>query len=410
MNYNRKRVLITQNNLNKFAGSEVVTLELANFFVDNGAKVTVFTYSLGQPIAEEFSREHKIRVITDPNNSLSFSDFDLVWVHHQVLPTTMLSELTSGCKLPVIVFNHMSSFVPLELPYMAGLEQSVASVILFNSNETRRIQEYCFSDTSQNIMKVYPNPVPKSFINYPHIQNKNTALKKLLIASSHPVNELFIALGKLRARGIEVDIIGELHAPKLMTPKALSKYDAVVTVGKTVPYCLTLGIPAYCYDRFNGPGYLSPSNYAKASSFNFSGRNFNKKTAAIIERELTNQFSDAKSFAKQKRSFAKKEFDIERCLNNALGLVEPRGFVKIIARDVASYISTQQIVGGLVAYFYSADRDIRELLKRIERLDARLTVCEPAMVELEMLKRRKSVRLGLSMSSLLGKLVNLFKP
>ncbi len=59
---------------------------------------------------------------------------------------------------------------------------------------------------------------------------------------------------------------------KLITPEVLKDFDAVITIGRTVQYCLALGIPVYCYDRFGGPGWITESNIESASKFNFSGR------------------------------------------------------------------------------------------------------------------------------------------
>ncbi len=152
MDLQNKRVLITQNNLSDLAGSEIVTLELSEFFTSRGAQATVYTYGFGEPISEEFSKLPNVKVVTNIQNDLSFSDFDIVWVHHQILPINMFDELASGCKIPVVVFNHMSTIAPLELPHLNGLEKTLASLILFNSFEGRRRQKHYFADIPSNLL------------------------------------------------------------------------------------------------------------------------------------------------------------------------------------------------------------------------------------------------------------------
>jgi len=70
--------------------------------------------------------------------------------------------------------------------------------------------------------------------------------------------------------------------------KVLENYDLVITIGKTVNYCLALGVPVYCYDWFGGSGYLNPGNFAINKRHNFSGRDsFRKLSGEAIFREIT---------------------------------------------------------------------------------------------------------------------------
>lgn len=49
-------------------------------------------------------------------------------------------------------------------------------------------------------------------------------------------------------------------------------FDAVLTIGKTVQYSLSMGIPCYIYDHFGGEGWLTPETFDREAFYNFSGR------------------------------------------------------------------------------------------------------------------------------------------
>ncbi|MGH7218326.1 MAG: glycosyltransferase, partial [Candidatus Microsaccharimonas sp.] len=74
-----KRFLITQSSLRVIAGSEINTLEIADYLQSCGAVVTVYTYFFSEPISTYF-HEKGINVVTD-ETKLDMKSFDYVWVH-----------------------------------------------------------------------------------------------------------------------------------------------------------------------------------------------------------------------------------------------------------------------------------------------------------------------------------------
>lgn len=77
-------------------------------------------------------------------------------------------------------------------------------------------------------------------------------------------------------------------------------YDSVISIGKTVQYCLASHISVFCYDHFGEPGYISRNNYDKARHHNFSGRGFSRHTKArlykmIIDVDAANKQSEIDS-------------------------------------------------------------------------------------------------------------------
>ena len=87
------------------------------------------------------------------------------------------------------------------------------------------------------------------------------------MVSNHPPKELQEAMSLLSARGYQVDMLIDAigsEKPAITSAELLDHYDCVISIGKTVQYCLVQGIPVFLYDRFGGPGYLNESNYELA--------------------------------------------------------------------------------------------------------------------------------------------------
>ncbi len=276
-----KRFLITQNSLRLIAGSEVATLELAEYLLSQGAEVTVYTYYFEEPISKYFKG---IKVIeNDDGEQLKMLDFDYVWVHHQVLPLSFIHELgqKQPKNVPIFIFQHMSALphVFLEHPYIWGLEDRLSSLSVFASLNTQEKLLKYYSKAPKTAL--FQNPVPLGFVQAKSIPKDH--IDKVLIVSNHPPEEVVSACEILREKGYDVDLLGkkqERH--ELLTAQELVQYDAVITIGKTVQYCLTAGVPVYVYDHFGGPGYLNENNYKESEDANFSGRNAKRKTAERI--------------------------------------------------------------------------------------------------------------------------------
>ena len=296
MNLREKHILITQLRLHDYAGSETVTLELAEYFSSQGALVTIATNSFGAPIQEEFDKIPRIRLFNfrsdDLNEYIKENPVDIAWIHHQLIPL----ELIINPGDTRFIFHHMSPYAKIEAPVFWRLEEALADIILCNSNETlQAFYSQGYFENSNSQIKVFNNPAPKKFkINKHNISNKLTSL---LIVSNHVPDELSVAVEMLKDQGIKVDMFGaHQDTYKRLSPEDFKGYDAVVSIGKTVQYALTAQLPVYCYDRFGGPGYLSDKNFQLAEGLNFSGRGFDTKTGDRIATELIEGFTEALTF------------------------------------------------------------------------------------------------------------------
>ena len=233
--------------------------ELAQYLRKQGCQVTLFAWMCGSPMSD-ILQENGFRVLTpesEESSALSLSDFDIIWVQHETLPVQLLKEFVDNTAKsdPLMIFSHLSPYreVYIEHPYTFDLEAKLADVIVFNAPNTRDAQKSEFR--SYERMMLYPNPAPLDFVASKHMQSSE--MHKILVVSNHPPKELQEAMSLLSARGYQVDMLIDAigsEKPAITSAELLDHYDCVISIGKTVQYCLVQGIPVFLYDRFGGPG------------------------------------------------------------------------------------------------------------------------------------------------------------
>jgi len=252
-----KSVLITQGELMNYAGSEIVALELAEYFSQKGSDVQILTNYIGSPIAKEFRKLKSVTVQTDPSK-INYEKLDLVWIHHQLIPQQIL-DLAQQHKLHAkIIFHHMSPYHPLEFPFAPRVEQYLADLILFNSHETQKAIESKLSTIKFN-GALMNNPAPDFYSNSTGRKGHQDTPRNILVVSNHPLDEFVEIIELAKAEGMTVRRIGGAarHEQRRVNLKDLEWADVVLSIGKTVQYAVVSGVPVFCYDQFGGPGYLS---------------------------------------------------------------------------------------------------------------------------------------------------------
>jgi len=295
-----RTILITQGELVDYGGSELVTLELAEYLSGLGWSVHILVNFVSEPMLKEFRPLNGVTIHTNAD-TVDVGDLDLIWVHHQLLPETIVEMAERGVLTAKVVFHHMSPFIPLEFPLFARVEKWLADAILFNSPETQRALESALTGLGVR-GQVFGNPAPDTFWSDPAGRRPySAALSRLLIVTNHLPAELGDAVEELRAQGVEMRAIGRLPGGEYRRtlPDDLEWADAVVSIGKTVQYGIVNGLPVYCYDHFGGSGWLNSDNVTKNADLNFSGRGFEPKSASEIVDELVGGFKDAQDFARR---------------------------------------------------------------------------------------------------------------
>jgi hypothetical protein len=319
-----KRVLISQGSLFQFGGSELVTLELVEHLVTLGAEVTVVTNVCGGDVEPIIRAMDHVSVfeLGDPllNDHVERNLPDFAWIQHSVIPEALLRT-----DAPVrFIFNHMSGFVSLEFPLSPDVEIAKADVVLFNAPATRatHLATGLYAELEEGRAQLFQNPAPEQFA---RAVFEPPQVPRVLVVSNHIPEEVIQAIDLLGS-DVDVELVGsQTHLgarPQRFTGESLNNVSAVVTIGKTVQYCITAAVPVYCYDHFGGPGWVNTENVDAAAFDNFSGRGFERKSAEEIAAEIREQLPTAKSMAVALRDQAGNQYALATRLAEIFTFVE----------------------------------------------------------------------------------------
>lgn len=362
------KILITNHFLRDFTGSEIATLDLVKDFLEKGYRVTIGTFTYAEPLKSEFDKIN-IRFL-DLNNATS-EYFDLIWAHHFTTLDSCLIDI--GMTADKVIFSSLSPYEPLESP---PLSIDKVNIVLANSYETKEVLINMGIENSS--IEIFPNPVSDAF--FTDFTKDKFSLKKLAIVSNHIPTEVKDTIPLLQNHGIEVKIFGIEGEFKLITPDVLKEFDAVITIGRTVQYCLAMSIPVYCYDRFGGPGWIKESNIQTASEFNFSGRCVNHiKISSDISYDILNGFEEMKFEMEFYRNYARERYLLNTLIGNVLSkLVLIQDKTKFDMKKIYKNIGIRQ------KYFftnnYNQVNELEQLIKNqdtlIEERDSYIKVLE----------------------------------
>lgn len=339
MNLDGKHILITHPLISEIMGSTVVCVQVAEALQHLGADVLVLSSSFTGPARAMFE-SRGIPVVTDEKQHFSIYDYDYVWIHSQLLPMSFINQLQqindhgvpSGKRPAAFIYNHMSAvdYAPGEQPYIMSLEESTASLEVFVSTECKeKLQPYYQETINQTVpQRIFANPAPSAFSTVTP-RFAIDAPQHIAIISNHVPNELFEARRLLKKQGITTDIIGKQGKVEEVTPAVLERYDAIITIGKTVQYCLCAGKPVYIYDQFGGFGYLNSDSFQACSALNFSGRRGQRFTAEHIANDVVNSYADAVKYYQSHCSQWQKDYNIEEALIDLLADIQPRNNIQL---------------------------------------------------------------------------------
>ncbi len=277
-----RSVLLTNHHMKDFAGSELVTYDLALFFKNLGVEVTIATFVVGNSISK-LCEQQRIDIIdlTKQASKLVAKKFDRVWGHHWPTWGYCINELL--IKYKYLICSSLSPFLPVEaIPSTAD----VADKILFNSLENLRQSSY--SNEPNSI--VFPNSLGNDW--FTPVLNKNDTETKILVISNHIPKEIYGIEEYLNKHNIKIQFIGHLHEPSLVIPDIFNNVIATITIGHSVQKSISRGFKTYCYDHFGGAGWIIQSNFDLALEYNFSGRCCSRKLdSSDIAKEILNEIS-----------------------------------------------------------------------------------------------------------------------
>ena len=388
--FKNKKVLITHPFIYEINGATNVAFELASFLQSQQANVTVFTYVYANPAKEYFEKAGiKVDLVSN-NTEHHLSDYDYIWIDSQTLPPSLLDDFADKKnmqKMPKLIFMHMAAhdYCPDEMPFLYGFEEEVSSLSLFVSEETFDFNNKYYEKTPENI-GFYRNPASLEFYN--SSSRKSEAPKKLLVVENSLCDELKALRPMLAEKNITIDYLGrDGDRYELVTGTMLSQYDAVITFGKTVQYCLVSNTPVYIYGTFGGPGWLTKDNFKEAEKNNFSGRGFTNKTAEEIVEELLSGFEAAKEYQNDNHDSFCDDFLIDRVIPKIFAQADKsKKSIKPISQARLSAYSSMLFLVHVCfdnRYCYDDMRAVNDRLnKAVDDLKARNAALEKANREI----------------------------
>lgn len=373
-----RRVLVCHSIVHEIIGSTVVTLDLATELAARGADVLVYAAFVDDPAAALFA-ERGLEVVDDAGlEGTVLADLDLVWVNSQALPVVLVDQLstTPSTALPSFVFLHMSAlpYAPDEHPYVHQLEERLSSLSLFVSPWTRdELLPYFETPPPHDL---YPNPTPREFT--VAVPEPPAEPRSVLVVSNHADPDLMAAKDVLRDRGLQVRHLGSSgEGQAFVTPEVLAEHDVVVSIGKTVQYCLVSGRPVFVYDHFGGFGYLDADTLPTARHHNFSGRGGRRMTPEEIADALLAGYPAAVAFQREQRDDLVATYAIDRVLDRVLAAVRPRDVAPFPSTYLLALRSTQTFGMRFFHYWghnanevrqrHAHVREIEELRDEVER-------------------------------------------
>ena len=330
MGTTKKSILIATSRLEYFSGSEINVLELAMAFVGLNYDVTISAVTFAEPLQAELTKldVQMIEIDELPEGA----HFDFVWVQHWPVYNQLIlkTKVSTNC----LVYSSLAAIEPLECP---PLPLGRLDCLLVNSIENHNWVEQNIPEYIP-LSSIFVNTAPEAFFQY-ELKHEpvERLLRKIAVVSNHIPKDIESAIEVLTEQhGVVVDVYGLHRKEELVTPELLSRYQAVITIGKTVQYALTMGIPVYCYDHFGGPGWLLPENFDEALKYNFFGRCSSQKDISQIVEELVGCFERANGHMPLIQSRAKSLFSLKANLVLLLEQMENKLLTKV-ELSVVSY-------------------------------------------------------------------------
>lgn len=352
-------VLFTGYYFDGYHGSMLHICELAEFFHKKGYRCYCASVVV-EPFIVEYCQTRNLTVLQAHELPLDL-DYEYVFAYHFPILPYLLGR---GLKYSKIVIGCLSSTHPLELPMDFYADCTLLTAV---SGEARQNLEQKFAIPSDGIF-LFKNLLPENFIQFDFTPSPQ--LRKIAVVSNHPPREINGLPQHLP--DIEVDFWGVGQANYgALTPQILSQYDAVITIGKTVQYCLGMGLPVFVYDQFGGNGYVRLDTLEAEEFYSFSGRSTRRKLeSTVIATELISGYPQACGEAPLLKKIAAERYGAERAISRLLEKADENAPCQIDTRkhclEIAHY---GWLTGELIGRYNGLKYMKNELYKVQARLE-----------------------------------------
>ena len=371
---NPKTALVACSRLVDFAGAEMTALEIAEALRDLGFRVTLAALEVGPEVANQIDLSG-IEYIDLSVSGIMGAEFELIWVSHYIAAYHLL--VNENVRANIGVFSSLSYFEAIEAPPLPSISFSRYVV---NSDENLRYFIGRYPEFA-NCVDVFPNAAPVGFFSA-YQTFREVRLTSIAIISNHPPRELSELIPQLERRGIKVDLIGQQGKRVRVSPEILSTYSAVITIGKSVQYCLAQGVPVFCYDHFGGPGWITLETFEAAFAKNFSGRcTYAPRTSHALGAEILSDFIAVVNQRDALRQLAQTHFDLGANLHCILAVAGQSPFTvslstterHVLSRESKLFLSLRQIIANNHHALAACSTQISELDHSMAVRDGQIT-------------------------------------
>ncbi|WP_245261733.1 glycosyltransferase [Ancylobacter sp. FA202] len=351
-------ILIATNHLALYGGSEIVCLEMAEYFKSRGHRLTVFASVAAAPMADIFGSRLGVKIVTDPREIAPFR-YDLAYIQHQVAGLFDYRRDAHSLEKTAFVFGKLGRRSFMESGGWRH-DRVLADAYFANSEETANSLR---GAGVQAPITVFHNAAPAAFFR-PSSATQGT-LRTITLISNHNDPELMGAIDRL-ALDHKVQRIGLRQGRQAMvTPVVIHASDLIVSIGKSAPYALAGGVPVFVYDHFGGPGYLTHDNFDRAARFNFSGRCCERRLdAAALAKEIVDGYARGRAFIGELGAKGLARYRLEPYLDAMLATVPSDNAARAAHLAADPMIAQERL---LATYVQSQSMEAHDSRNRPER-------------------------------------------
>jgi hypothetical protein len=280
--------------MNSFGDSEMFCLEFVARYKELGHQVQIYTIDVNAKL-RAYCNENNVEIL-DPNSNFSDEHFDLLWIHHNVIPREFLIDNKNKPTAASVIFHHMTPYDPSDISLFPSLELKLAKRLLANTNDVKiMLEEQGFL---ANQIHVVGSPVTQEFLGK---EGENSELNKFLFISHNAPHNVLSAISMLGTIGFEVRTITTEDFDSYrngLSPSDFQWADAIIATEQAVTHALLSHRPIFLYSKNTGLGWLKDeSDIGDAYIGNRAAEmeNFELSTSLIIA-QLLADFEEAKNF------------------------------------------------------------------------------------------------------------------
>lgn len=332
----KKRVLMTNFQCCRYTGSELHCLSIAKEFIKHDYEVTMFVVKKALPMAKVFE-DLAVTVCEKIEELPENKEYDVFFAQHYPVADYLVDNYNFTCRYFVI--SILSSFIDIE-HFTKNWEKSDLTLFVSDIAKNSRLKDV-LEYPLEKVM-LFPNYATSEFFNA-YEENKKYKLKRIAVVSNHVPQECLKIKQLARENEISVDFFGIEFSAVEVNPEFLKNYDLVISIGKTVQYCMAQGIPIYCYDVFGGSGYINNENFDSNMKCTFSGKGDYsiQRNAPELFYDIVNNYDKNIKNISWLHQKALECFDLSKNFNNFLGELYKKEKEAFTLKD--SYTSLEKV-------------------------------------------------------------------